>query len=69
MNEGATTLRDLRNELGVASQCGQCGRCAKTMLKEHAPKPCASQAFSKQIPSPASTGVFPLFSEAMLVAE
>ena len=34
IDNGAASLRDLRNKLGVASQCGRCGCCAKAMLKE-----------------------------------
>ena len=29
---GACSLRDLRNELKVATQCGRCATCAKTCL-------------------------------------
>lgn len=32
--EGARDMRELRQRLGVASQCGKCGRCAKSLLKE-----------------------------------
>lgn len=39
---GARTLRDLRRDLGVTSECGRCASCAKDCLKEaHG---CASQA-------------------------
>ncbi|MEY2632756.1 MAG: hypothetical protein RIR00_1410 [Pseudomonadota bacterium] len=31
---GADSLRALRNELGVASQCGKCARCAHSILKD-----------------------------------
>ncbi len=31
---GACSLRDLRQRLGVASQCGRCGKCAHSLLKE-----------------------------------
>lgn len=31
---GASTLEDLRNSLGVASQCGQCAGCARDLLAE-----------------------------------
>lgn len=34
VNAGATSMRDLRNRLGVASQCGACGKCARHLLKE-----------------------------------
>ncbi|HEY8086054.1 MAG TPA: (2Fe-2S)-binding protein [Methylophilaceae bacterium] len=32
--DGAKTLKDLRDDLGVSSQCGQCAGCAKQCLKE-----------------------------------
>jgi bacterioferritin-associated ferredoxin len=32
--EGVSTMRELRQELGVATQCGKCGRCAKEVLRE-----------------------------------
>ena len=35
IKDGANTMRDLRDELGVANQCGQCGQCTKALLKEH----------------------------------
>lgn len=34
VEQGATSLRELNERLGVASQCGKCGRCAKRVLKE-----------------------------------
>lgn len=33
-NGGVTTMRELRDELGVATQCGRCARCAKDVLDE-----------------------------------
>jgi len=32
--EGVTTLRELREHLGVATQCGKCAKCAKDVLRE-----------------------------------
>lgn len=32
--EGVCTMRQLRQELGVATQCGKCGCCAKDVLRE-----------------------------------
>jgi bacterioferritin-associated ferredoxin len=32
--DGASSLRDLRQRLGVASQCGRCARCAHEILRE-----------------------------------
>jgi len=34
VNEGACTMRDLRNELGVATQCGRCALTARDVLNE-----------------------------------
>ncbi|MEI7429443.1 MAG: (2Fe-2S)-binding protein [Betaproteobacteria bacterium] len=31
---GARTLKDLRRDLGVASECGQCASCALQCLEE-----------------------------------
>lgn len=31
---GARTLRDLRRDLGVTSDCGRCAGCARDCLKE-----------------------------------
>jgi bacterioferritin-associated ferredoxin len=31
---GARRLRDIQQNLGVASQCGKCGQMAKCILKE-----------------------------------
>jgi len=69
IEDGATSMRELRNELGVASQCGQCGSCAKTMLKEHATDSVTRLPLPKRIPSPVSTDVFPLFGDAMLASD
>lgn len=32
VSNGAKTMRDLHQQLGVASQCGKCGMCAKQVL-------------------------------------
>lgn len=34
VEEGACTMRDLRNGLQVATQCGRCGQCAKACLNQ-----------------------------------
>lgn len=31
---GAQTLKDLRRDLGVTSECGRCASCAKQCLRE-----------------------------------
>lgn len=53
---GASSVRDLRNELGVASQCGQCGKCAKNLLAKHR-KESACQPLPKQVPSPGLSNI------------
>jgi len=32
--QGVGTLRELREHLGVATQCGKCAKCAKDVLRE-----------------------------------
>jgi bacterioferritin-associated ferredoxin len=32
--EGVCTMRELSQQLGVATQCGKCGHCAKKVLCE-----------------------------------
>jgi bacterioferritin-associated ferredoxin len=47
---GATTMRDLRDGLGVAANCGKCTSCAKGLLREELacqPRHCADR-FSAQ---------------------
>ena len=34
VRDGARSLKDLRRELGVTSECGQCAVCARQCLKE-----------------------------------
>jgi len=35
LRDGARTLADLRQQLGVATDCGRCARYARALLKEH----------------------------------
>lgn len=35
IERGATSIRQLRSELGITRQCGECGRCTKAILNEH----------------------------------
>jgi bacterioferritin-associated ferredoxin len=35
IERGAKTVRQLRENLGVAIQCGKCGKCVKRCIKEH----------------------------------
>ncbi|MFO7541199.1 MAG: (2Fe-2S)-binding protein [Thiobacillus sp.] len=32
-HHGVTTMRQLRDELGVSTQCGRCAHCAKDVLQ------------------------------------
>jgi bacterioferritin-associated ferredoxin len=34
VDQGVTSMRGLREHLGVASECGRCARCAHGILKE-----------------------------------
>ena len=34
IEDGASSLRDVRNSLGVASQCGKCGSLTREILRE-----------------------------------
>ena len=34
IQDGASSLRDLRNNLGVASQCGKCGVLTRDIMRE-----------------------------------
>lgn len=38
IENGATTLDELSNRLGVASQCGKCGKCVRNMIRRKASK-------------------------------
>jgi bacterioferritin-associated ferredoxin len=57
VREGAATLRDLRERLGVAGECGRCATCARDCLRS---------ALSEQSPAatPAPIGFVPSFSFA-----
>ena len=37
---GVTTLKELREGLGVAGECGKCGSCAKAILREELASTC-----------------------------
>jgi bacterioferritin-associated ferredoxin len=34
VRQGARTMRELRQDLGIATGCGRCGRCALQVLRE-----------------------------------
>lgn len=65
VDDGARSMSDLRNELGVASQCGQCNNCAKTLLKEYSANTVAQTALAKQNYLSTPIQVFPSFGEAI----
>jgi bacterioferritin-associated ferredoxin len=48
INEGACSMRDLRESLDVANQCGKCGRDCKSLLSESALAGAASPMQSAQ---------------------
>ena len=35
IERGRTTIRELRDSLGVTKQCGKCARCVKRCIIEH----------------------------------
>ena len=35
MCDGACTLKDLGERLGVARECGKCGQCARKLIDDH----------------------------------
>jgi len=35
IERGSETVRQLRENLGVTSQCGKCGKCVKKCIKEY----------------------------------
>jgi bacterioferritin-associated ferredoxin len=49
--QGAGSLRELNQRLGVASQCGRCGRCARKVLKEALDE--QQSAVAEMLPVPA----------------
>lgn len=55
VREGASTMRQLRERLGVASECGRCGSCARECLRSAV----VSQA---QTAKPAMGGFVPAYS-------
>jgi bacterioferritin-associated ferredoxin len=36
IRQGACTMRELRDRLGVAAHCGRCSQCARAILTESA---------------------------------
>jgi bacterioferritin-associated ferredoxin len=57
VGEGASTLRELRERLGVAGECGRCATCARDCLR-------AALAGQAQATPPATAGVLSPFSLA-----
>lgn len=35
VRSGATTMRDIKHQLAVSSQCGKCASCARACLYKH----------------------------------
>jgi bacterioferritin-associated ferredoxin len=42
VRDGARTLADLREQLGVATDCGRCARLARALLREQQESECAN---------------------------
>ena len=57
VREGASTLRELRNQLGVAGECGRCATCARDCLR-------SALAEQTTTAKPAHVGFVPSFSFA-----
>ncbi len=49
VRRGAHRMRDLREALGVASECGKCAECARAVLRESLRQDCLAGGLS---PSP-----------------
>lgn len=49
---GARTLRDLRSDLGIISECGRCAGCARQCLREASATVEHHGARALHIPSP-----------------
>lgn len=59
VREGASTMRDLRTTLGVASECGRCACCARDCLRSE---------LETQTRAPVPAGLatsYSLFAEAL----
>ncbi len=54
VEDGARSMRDLRRELGVASQCGKCACHAREVLKDSLASPLASPVCENMLGSVAS---------------
>ena len=46
VEQGVTSMRALRERLGVASECGRCAHCAHGILKEGRDCPRAEEALA-----------------------
>jgi bacterioferritin-associated ferredoxin len=43
---GARTLADLRDQLGVATNCGQCAQSARGILRAHRDQSCTPKPYN-----------------------
>lgn len=48
---GARSVRDLRDQLGVAAECGRCAECAQACLREHGVSSRRGVSVSAQAPA------------------
>jgi bacterioferritin-associated ferredoxin len=53
IRNGATTLSDLKMQLGVASQCGMCASAAQAIISEEIGTPASASLFPGSAPAPA----------------
>lgn len=52
-NQGASSLRDLREQLNVGTCCGRCASCARSLLRDNQPQPLLAAADDLLMPVPA----------------
>lgn len=60
VREGVSTLRHLREELGVTAECGRCAVCARDCLRSAL----AEKKTQQYVAAPVRTGAAPSFSLA-----
>lgn len=59
VRDGVSTLRHLREELGVAAECGRCAMCARDCLRS-----ALAEKDRQYVAAPVRTGTAPSFSLA-----
>ena len=56
VQDGASSLREVQNTLGVASQCGKCGILAREIVLESLDEQAAPQSLVSQAAPPSPVG-------------